>query len=119
MIENSPKNSVWIRVFSRVPLAVWYPFASFLAWLSWKVIPYRRHVVVANLSASFPEWTEQQRERVIRDYYRGFGDMLVEVMRSLRLTREELERRVALRNAHLVRDHGDGTRRVALLDDVA
>ena len=104
MIENSPKNSVWIRVFSRVPLAVWYPFASFLAWMSWKVIPYRRHVVVANLAASFPEWTEQQRERVIRDYYRGFGDMLVEVMRSLRLTREELEQRVVIRNPQLVRD---------------
>ena len=98
------KNSLWIRVFSRVPLSVWYPVASFLAFMAWKVFPYRRHVVVANLTASFPEWTQEQRERVIRDYYRGFADMLVEIMRSLRLTEEELAQRVKLRNPDLVRD---------------
>jgi Kdo2-lipid IVA lauroyltransferase/acyltransferase len=67
-------------------------------------MPYRRHVVEANLRASFPEWDDATRERVIRDYYRGFADMLVEVMRSLRLTSEELARRVLLRNPELVRD---------------
>jgi len=97
------KSSLWIRVFSRVPLFIWYPIARFLAWMSWRVIPYRRHVVVANLAASFPEWSDAQRELVIRDYYRGFADMLVEIMRSLRLTPGELEKRVTLRNPELVR----------------
>jgi KDO2-lipid IV(A) lauroyltransferase len=98
------KSSLWIRVFSRLPLAFWYPVARFLAWMAWKVIPYRRHVVLANLQACFPEWTPEQRELVIRDYYRGFADMLVEVMRSLRLTREELQQRVVLRNPECVRE---------------
>ena len=96
--------SLWIRVFSRVPLTLWYPFARFLAWCAWRVFPYRRHVVDANLKASFPEWDESTRERVIRDYYRGFADMLVEVMHSLRLTPGELQRRVTLANPGLVRD---------------
>ncbi len=104
-MNTSPdKNSLWIRVFSRVSLAVWYPIARFMAWMAWRVIPYRRHVVLANLTASFPEWDAATRERVIRDYYRGFGDMLVEIMRSLRLTREELARRVVLSNPELVRE---------------
>ena len=98
------KSSFWIRALSRIPLALWYPVASFLSFLSWRVIPYRRHVVEANLKASFPEWDEATRERVIRDYYRGFADMLVEVLHSLRLTRTELERRVVLRNPALVSD---------------
>ncbi len=72
--------------------------------MAWRVIPYRRHVVLANLKASFPEWDEARRERVIRDYYRGFADMLVEVMRSLRLTPQELARRMRLANPQLVRD---------------
>jgi KDO2-lipid IV(A) lauroyltransferase len=87
-----------------VPLALWYPVARFLALCAWRVMPYRRHVVEANLKASFPEWDDLTRERVIRDYYRGFADMLVEVMRSLRLTPEELARRVTLKNPDLVRD---------------
>ena len=91
-------------MFSRIPLTFWYPIARFMAWCAWRVVPYRRHVVEANLKASFPEWDDATRERVIRDYYRGFADMLVEVMRSLRLTPEELARRVTLVNPGLVRD---------------
>jgi KDO2-lipid IV(A) lauroyltransferase len=96
--------SLWIRLFSRIPLGIWYPVARFMAWCAWRVIPYRRHVVEANLKASFPEWDDVTRERVIRDYYRGFADMLVEVMRSLRLTPEELARRVTLKNPDPVRE---------------
>lgn len=95
--------SLWVRLLAWIPLALWYPFARFLAWLSWRVIPYRRHVVVANLKASFPEWDDATRERVIRDYYRGFADMLVEVLHVARLTPAEIERRVKLVNADLVR----------------
>ena len=109
------KSSLWIRVFSRIPLFIWYPIARFLAWMAWRVIPYRRHVVVANLRASFPEWADDQRERVIRDYYRGFADMLVEVMRSLRLTAKDLEERVILRNPQLVRDEVGKGRPVLLV----
>lgn len=101
---TAPQSSLWIRVLARIPLSIWFPFARLLAWLSWRVIPYRRHVVVANLKASFPEWDDATRERVIRDYYRGFADMLVEVMHSARLTPVELERRVKLLNPELVRN---------------
>ena len=96
--------SLWVRALSLVPLWIWYPIARFLAFCAWKVVPYRRHVVVANLTASFPEWNETARERVIRDYYRGFADMLVELMRSLRLTPRDLAERVKLRNPELIRD---------------
>ena len=94
-----PQCSMWIRVFSRIPLALWYPIARFFAFLAWRVIPYRRHVVEANLTKSFPEWDAATRERVIRDYYRGFADMFVEVMHSLRLSPRELARRVTLKNS--------------------
>jgi KDO2-lipid IV(A) lauroyltransferase len=100
----TPGSSLWIRVFSRIPLFVWYPVARFLALLAWRVIPYRRHVVEGNLRKSFPEWDDATLERAIRDYYRGFADMLVEVMRSLRLTPDELARRVRIVNPEIVRE---------------
>jgi KDO2-lipid IV(A) lauroyltransferase len=93
-----------MRVFSRIPLFIWYPIARFLAWCAWRPIPYRRHVVDANLKACFPEWDDFTRERVIRDYYRGFADMLVEVLHSPRLTTTEIARRVILANPEVVRD---------------
>ena len=91
-----------------MPLWIWYPFASFLAFLGWRVFPYRRHVVVANLKASFPEWDDATRERVIRDYYRGFADVFVEVFHSLRLTAEDVGQRVKILNPELVREVSQG-----------
>ena len=90
-------------MLSRIPLALWYPFSRFIAFLAWRVIPYRRHVVEGNLTKSFPEWDAATRERVIRDYYRGFADVFVEVVHSLRLSSAELARRVTLRNSDGVR----------------
>ena len=97
-----------MRALSRVPLWAWYPFASFVAFLGWKVFPYRRHVVEGNLKASFPEWDDATRERVIRDYYRGFADVFVEVARSLRLTPDEVRERVKIRNPELVSEVSQG-----------
>jgi KDO2-lipid IV(A) lauroyltransferase len=73
-----------------------------MAWCAWRPFPYRRHVVDGNLKISFPEWDEAARERVIRDYYRGFADVFIEVFRSLRLSRDELARRVILKNPEVV-----------------
>src|SRR5882672_2501648 len=100
----SEKCSPWIRVFSRIPLALWYPFARFMAWCAWRPFPYRRHVIDGNLKISFPEWDDATRESVIRDYYRGFADVLVEVLCSLRLTPERLARRLTLKNPEVVRE---------------
>jgi KDO2-lipid IV(A) lauroyltransferase len=102
--QSLSKCSLWIRMFSRIPLALWYPFSRGIAFVAWRVIPYRRHVVEGNLTRSFPEWDAATRERVIRDYYRGFADVFVEVMHSLRLTPAELARRVTLRNPEAVRE---------------
>jgi len=99
-----PKSSWWIRVFSRVPLVLWHLFARFIAFLAWRVIPYRRRVVEGNLEKSFPEWDAVTRERVIRDYYRGFADVFVEAVHSLRMTKDELARRVTLTNTEALRD---------------
>jgi KDO2-lipid IV(A) lauroyltransferase len=103
MSQQAPiKSSPWIRVFSRIPLALLYPFARLTAWCAWRPFPYRRHVVEGNLKISFPEWEDVKREGVIRDYYRGFADVFIEVLRSLRLSREELARRVVLKNPEVV-----------------
>jgi len=100
--QSNANSSPWIRVFSRIPLTLWYPFARFVAWCAWRPFPYRRHVVDGNLRISFPEWDDATRERVIRDYYRGFADVFLEVLRSLRLSREELASRVILKNPEVV-----------------
>jgi Kdo2-lipid IVA lauroyltransferase/acyltransferase len=79
-----------------VPWFALFAFARFLAFLAWRVFPYRQHVVRANLTKSFPDWDEATLQKVMRDYYRGFADVLVEIIKTVRISAEELRRRVSV-----------------------
>jgi KDO2-lipid IV(A) lauroyltransferase len=45
---------------------------------------------------AFPELDAAARERIKRDYYRGYGDVMVEIIKSATLDGEELDRRMEL-----------------------
>jgi KDO2-lipid IV(A) lauroyltransferase len=79
------------------------PFADVLAWLSWRVARVEQRALRANLTASFPSLTEPQLQQLMRDYYRSFAQVLVEVVRSVSLSPAELRRRVILEGFEPVR----------------
>ncbi len=83
-----------MRLLSHLPFAVLYAVAHFLGWLAYKVFPYRQHVVRENLTKAFPEFDEAQLQQVMRDYYRGFAEVLVELIKAATLSEEEVRRRV-------------------------
>ncbi len=95
----------WVRSLSRVPLALLYRLADLLGWLAFRVFPYRDEVVRGNLSRSFPDWDKPRMRAVRRDYYQGFADMLVEVIKSATLSADELRRRVRILNLDSTRTY--------------
>jgi KDO2-lipid IV(A) lauroyltransferase len=93
----------WVRLLAAIPMPVLYGFARLLAWLAFRVFPYRPHVVRENLRIAFPELDEAGLRALMRDYYRGFAQVLVEIIKSARISPDELRRRVRLINADEVR----------------
>lgn len=93
-----PRPVWWVRWLSRLPLGLLYGLADLLGWLAFRVFPYRDQVVRGNLSRSFPEWDGQRMRTVRRDYYQGFADMLIEVIKSATLPPAEIRRRVRILN---------------------
>jgi KDO2-lipid IV(A) lauroyltransferase len=91
-----------VRAVAFIPLPALHACARFLAFLADRVIPYRRQVVEGNLKIAFPDFDDTRLRAVIRDYYRGFADMLVEIVKSARFTREEITRRVRILNLELL-----------------
>src|SRR5215831_6585165 len=88
----------WARLVARVPLRALYRLASALGWLTFRFFPYREQVVRENLSKAFPAFSEQQLLEVMRRYYLGFAQMLMEIIKSVRMPAEELRRRVRILN---------------------
>ena len=86
----------WVRLLAAAPLWALYGFASFLAWLAWRVFPYRPHVVRENLTKAFPDMDERALRETMRNYYRGFADVLVETIKASSISGEDLSRRVTM-----------------------
>jgi Kdo2-lipid IVA lauroyltransferase/acyltransferase len=81
-----------------VPWRVGYGFASLLGWLAYRVFPYRERVVRENLTRAFPHFDERELRAVMRGYYLGFAQMLVEIIKAASFPGEEIRRRVRIVN---------------------
>ncbi|HEV8018158.1 MAG TPA: lysophospholipid acyltransferase family protein [Steroidobacteraceae bacterium] len=96
--ESSAGFAWWARLLARVPLGALYRLADLLGWLAFRVFHYREHVVRENLSTAFPQFNQSQLRAVIRSYYLGFAQMLVEVIKSVSIPAAEIRRRVRVVN---------------------
>jgi KDO2-lipid IV(A) lauroyltransferase len=109
------RSAWWARLVSLVPLSLLYGFAGFIGWLTGRFFPHRIKVVRENLTRAFPEFDEPALRRVIRAYYAGFAQVLVEIVKALRLAPEELARRVRITNLAPVRELLDAGQSVLLV----
>ena len=92
------RSAWWGRLVARLPLGLLYGLASVAGWLTFHLFPHREHVVRENLGKAFPAFDERQLREVIRRYYLGFAQMLMEIVKSVSMPAEELRRRVRIVN---------------------
>jgi Kdo2-lipid IVA lauroyltransferase/acyltransferase len=88
----------WAALLARLPLRVLYGVAAFLGWLTFRFFPYRERLIRDNLSKAFPALDEQRLRELMRRYYLGFAEMLVEIVKAVRMPAAELCRRVRIIN---------------------
>ncbi|HEY0768299.1 MAG TPA: lysophospholipid acyltransferase family protein [Steroidobacteraceae bacterium] len=93
----------WVRVLARIPLGVLYGFAGCIGWLAFRVFPYRERLVRESLARAFPDFDERELRAVMRGYYLGFAQMLVEIIKSAGFAAQEIRRRVRIVNLEVPR----------------
>ena len=104
--DAAPARSAWwVRLLARVPWGVGYGFATVLGWLAFRVFPYRERLVRESLTRAFPHFDEPELRAVMRGYYLGFAQMLVEIIKGASLPGEEIRRRVRIVNLEGPRAH--------------
>jgi KDO2-lipid IV(A) lauroyltransferase len=99
--------AAWIRLIGALPWPVLYGFASCLAFLAERVVRYRHGQVQEKLTLAFPDAHEARLAEIQHGYYRGFADMLVEIVKSTRMSAAAITERVTIRNVGMVQDFLD------------
>jgi Kdo2-lipid IVA lauroyltransferase/acyltransferase len=94
---------------------VLYAIAALFTTLLHQVFHYRRDVVRANLAGALTSFDEPTRRKIESAFYRGLGELVVEVIKAASLTADELRARVRIHNLDLVRQELDAGRPVLIV----
>ncbi len=89
-------------VLSLLPLRVLYVLSDLLYVLAYHVIRYRRKVVRENLRTSFPEKSEDELRKTEQGFYHFLCDYLVESIKLMTISRENLKRRMVFKGTELL-----------------
>lgn len=104
-----------IRFISILPFPVLYLISDFLAFLAFRIIKYRKKLVIQNLKNSFPEKKEAEIQKIAKEFYTNLMDILVETVKSLSMRPEDFKKRVKLNNPNLILDPIDDGKSVIAL----
>ena len=89
-------GGMWL--VSALPFRVLYMLSDFNYLLMYHVGRYRRKVVRENLEKSFPEKTEAERLQIERKFYRYLSDYMLEDLKLLHMSAEDLCQRMIYKN---------------------
>lgn len=86
-----------IYLIACLPFWALYRFSDFL-YLLLKASGYRKKVVVTNLKNSFPEKSPAEIESICNQYYRYLCDLLLETLKTLRMSEKQTRERLKFNN---------------------
>ena len=97
----------FLYLISLLPFWFLYIISDFLYVVLYYIIGYRRKVVQENLQNAFPEKTEAERHQIEREYFKHLADLIVETIKMITISKEELQRRVIPTNPEIIQHYFD------------
>lgn len=101
---------IWFWLNSLLPFWLLYRVSDFFYFFLYHVAGYRKKVVRENLKNSFPEKTQTELREIERRYYHYLADYMMESMKMMRLTKEEMLKRMKFHGIdlylRLIEEHG-------------
>lgn len=109
------KFPLWLRILSCLPLRALYALSSFLYVLAYYIVRHRHRVIREQLARVFPGKSEAERREIHQQYLRGYCDVAVELVKSVRMSAGQMRERVRIRNIEVARDLLEAGRTVMLV----
>lgn len=91
-----------VYAISLLPLWVLYIFSDLFYFLLISIIPYRKAIIIKNLKSSFPNSNNKELNKLKKEVYRHFSDLLIEGIKNLSISKDELKKRFVVSNPELM-----------------
>ncbi len=104
-----------IKLLSHLPLWLLYVVSDILFLFAYYVVGYRKKVVLKNLRNAFPDKSENELKDISRAFYRRFTDYIVETLKSISISKEQLLKRVTFTNVPAVQPYADAGQSIVVI----
>lgn len=105
----------FLWLISILPFPLFYGFSDAVCFLVFRVIKYRRKVVRKNLELSFPEKSAEELYEIEKKFYRHMCDLFLEMIKSLSISKKEIQKRFQFKNMDVIRHYEEENRNVFLV----
>lgn len=90
---------------SLLPFPLLYLLSDLMYIIVFRVIGYRKDVVLTNLRKSFPEKSEHEIQAIARKFQQWFCDLTLETIKTLTISPDKVRERVSLEGAEILRGY--------------
>ena len=104
-----------IKPLSWLPFGVLYGISNVLYVVLYKVIGYRKAVVMGNLTASFPEKSEKEIKAIASRFYNHLSDVIVESVKFFSISKRQALKRLHVVNPELLDEFANKGQSVILV----
>jgi KDO2-lipid IV(A) lauroyltransferase len=104
---------VWIT--SKLPFWLLYLKSDLLFFVAYRLIGYRKKVVMNNLNLVFPDRSDKELKTIARDFYRHLCDLVFETIKNLTVSETSMKARFRFENLELIDQLYKDNRSVMLL----
>jgi KDO2-lipid IV(A) lauroyltransferase len=104
-----------VKLLSRLPMRALYAFSGFLYFLAFYVVQHRRHVIREQIARVFPSMPESERIQIHKRFLKNFCDVLMEVLKSVSFSPEEMNAHIRIVNLSIAQSFLDKGQSVMLV----
>lgn len=88
----------FLWIISVLPYSLFYAFSDFVFFLVYRVVGYRKEIVLHNLKLVFPEKDMDELLRIRKSFYHHMCDMFLEMVKTMALSKEQVKQRYHITN---------------------
>lgn len=104
---------LWL--ISILPFRLFYWFSDFVYVIIYRIVGYRRRVVRENLALTLPHLSDAERKVIEKKFYKHMCDMFLEMIKTMSISSEEMEKRFKITNLDLVNEYAKKGKSVILV----
>ena len=104
-----------IYLIASIPFNVLYVFSDFLRLIIYNLLGYRKKIVRSNLRKAFPHKSEDDLKWIEKRFYKHFCDITLEAFKSLKISSEEMQKRMVFKNLDVLTQFEKGNRSVIIM----